>query len=625
MQPLMKSLLRRSRSLPVVCVLFFSVFYLFLRLCIGTELIYHYFEVSRRTPFFKTGWLFLWYCLSFPGGPTQYLAAFLTQLCYFPWIGALCITLVAWGTYRLTASLTGIAADSPWRAVCYVPAILILMICGRYENPLSMGVAVLVVALFSVLYEKLSPRLGQARAILFLIFSGILYYIASSATLVFVVLAALYESFNRRKPFFSGFYLLLGPAVCWLLGSFLFKLDDSDLYLYSIPFVPIKQILQKEKWARLFEWALLASIPAIVLIHSAFSVLCSAFRLKKREMQNANLTGDVPNWVIQAVLLALIAIPGVLLSCDWKVKGTLQVSYFACRRMWPQVLAVVRKGSLKRYFPFCNNSVNRALYYTGRLGDEMFAYPQDYKASDLVFYKFPRGSIISMEQAEVCLDLGMVNVAEEVAYEFLAGTDGSPHILKQLALINIVKGQTETAKVYLGALTRNLAYRREARDMLRRLEDDPRLERDERIQYLRRVSMSRDIAYVDYNEGDWLEELLGRNKHNKMAFEYLMAHYLLNRNLDKFIENLPRLDDFGYKDIPLHYQEAILLYIGITRKDVDIGRKGINVAVKEQYDKINEIGRNMSNNTKLLRKVLAQKFGDTYFFYFTFGFSEPLK
>lgn len=619
--------------MPVVCAVFFVAFYLFLLLYIGPQLIYHYFEISRKAPFFKTGWLFLQDCLSYPGGPSEYLAALLTQLCYFPWIGALCITLLALGIYRLTVSLVTIKQDSPWHVICYVPALLILMVCGRYENSLSTGVAVLVVVLFSVLYEKISPHLGPARLILFLIVCGIVYYIAGSTALIFVALAALSEFFNRRKPVFGVLYLLLGPAVCWLLGAYVFGLEASEVYLYSSPFIPIKQNLEKDKWARVFEEALFVVLPVVVLLVNSGRRLAetrsTSRQLRRRREKKSSIaqkTSDSlgpgrPKWVVQTALLALIAVPSVLLSFNLRAKRVIQVSYFTCQRMWPEVLAVARKGHLKPYFPFCNNAVNRALCYTGRLGDEMFAYPQDYRNSDLVFCQFQRGNVIFMERAEVCLELGLVNVAEEIAYEFLEGTDDSPFILKQLALINIVKGQIETARIFLRALSRNLAYGKEARDILRRLESDPQLERDEHIQYLRSIMVDQEYDYVTYDEGRWLEGLLRRNKHNKMAFEYLMAHYLLTKQLDKLVENLPRLDDFGYKSIPRHYQEAILLYIGTTRKDVDMGERGINAEIMKQYDEINRIGQNLNNNMELIRQAIEPKFGHTYFFYFTFGYS----
>lgn len=628
MQPTMKNLLGRERDLPVVSVLFFGAFYLFLHLFIKTELVYYHFETSCKRPFFKTGWIFLQDCLSYPGGPGQYLAAFLTQLLYYPWLSALCITLIAYGLFYFTVRLTRIPKDSFWRIVCFIPAILILMICGRYENPLSIAVAVLIVAFFSFLYEKISPHLGRFRVISFFIISGILYYVTGVAALVFIALAVLFEYFNRDKPLLACFYLLLGLAACWLVGSYVFKLEPNELYIYSNPFIRTRQNFDREKWAGIFEIILFIFIPIVVLLSLCIRKLPRDER-DSRQLQRSgesdNLLPDKYKWIMQTAILALIAGLSFILSFDLKAKRVLQVGYFTNLRKWPQVLDVVSKGSFKPYFPFCNNAVNRALYYTNRLGDEMFTYPQNYHNSDLVFCQFPRGNDLYMERAELCLDLGIVNVAEEVGLEFLPMTDNSPYILKQLALINIVKRQIETARVYLGALSKNLIYGREARDILQRLESEPELENDERIRYLRSVMMTSDQEYITYDEELLLNELLRRNRYNKMAFEYLMAHYLLSRQLDKLVENLPRLDDFGYENIPRHYQEAVVLYVGITRKEVDSGGRGIDTEIIDKYDEFLKIGRDMNNNKELMREVLARKFANTYFFYYMFGYSEMLQ
>ena len=133
--------------------------------------------------------------------------------------------------------------------------------------------------------------------------------------------------------------------------------------------------------------------------------------------------------------------------------------------------------------------------------------------------------------------------------------------------------------------------------------------------------MTNDLPFGIYNEGDWLEELLRRNKHNKMAFEYLMAHYLLTKQLDKFIESLPRLDDFGYKSIPRHYQEAIVLYIGTTRKNIDLGGRKMDAETVRRYNEINKIGEQFSHNADIAWRALAPRFGRTYYFYFIFGMS----
>jgi hypothetical protein len=260
------------------------------------------------------------------------------------------------------------------------------------------------------------------------------------------------------------------------------------------------------------------------------------------------------------------------------------------------------------------------LYYTGQLGDQLFACPQNYYTGDLIFSEVHGGNVVFMDRAEMCLELGLVNVAEKIAYEFLGGADDSPFILKQLATINIVKGQIETARVFLRALSRNLVYGKEAGDILQRLESDPLLEKDERIKHLRSVMMATDDIYGSYDE-TWLEELLQRNRYNKMAFEYLMAYYLMTKQLGKIAENLPRLDDFGYENIPRHYQEAIVLYMAMTKKNVDLGGRKISADTIKQYNDFNRIGEQVSYDGNVAWRALAPRFGRTYYFYFTFGVS----
>jgi hypothetical protein len=255
----------------------------------------------------------------------------------------------------------------------------------------------------------------------------------------------------------------------------------------------------------------------------------------------------------------------------------------------------------------------------------MFTFPQSQFDSELVFSQAQQGrmnyNVSYLERAEVCLDLGMVNAAEEIAYEFLKG----PCILKQLAWINLVRGQIESARIYLNALSRYPAYAGETHEMLRQLEQDPSLGRNERVQQLRKIMENNDLTYsvFNYDEENWLKELLRCNKNNKMAFEYLMGHYLLNRQIDKFVENLPRLDDFGYKNIPRHYQEAILLYMGITQKNVNMGARAMDSEIINQYNEFNNFGRNPAyRDREIARQKLEPKFGQTYFFYFTFGYSK---
>ena len=229
--------------------------------------------------------------------------------------------------------------------------------------------------------------------------------------------------------------LLLGLAACWLLGTYVFKLEPNELYIYSNPFIRTQQNLDKEKWARIFEIILFVSVPIVFLLSpgsrksaqgEGISRQLKRSRGRESTAISDNLLSEKYKWIVQTAILTLIALSGVIFSLDLRSRRVLEVGYFTNHRKWSRVLEVAQKGSLQPYFPFCNNAVNRALYYTGRMGDEMFTYPQDYRNSDLVFCHFPRGNDLYMERAELCLDLGLVNVAEEVGSDFLSMTDNSP-------------------------------------------------------------------------------------------------------------------------------------------------------------------------------------------------------
>jgi hypothetical protein len=616
---------------------FFGAAYLFLFFAVKTELIYYYFQMRGKSADFRTGAEFLLDCISYPGGPAQYLAALFTQLCYFPWLGPLFIILLAWGLYRFTVILLNISPENPLRIVCYVPAFLILMKCGRYENPLGLNTALLFVMLITVLYQKISASLGRLRFVLFLLSSLIIYCLAGGAGLIFVVLAVLFELFEKRKPVSSIAFLIAGAAVCWLSGAFLFRLDSGDSFLSLIPYIHFLQFKRQEIFSRFIDIILLGFLPAAVLLKYTGIAISSnrkgktcperSRRIKNRKSAQLQLVAvNIPGWAVRTVLLILIGVPAVVFPFNWQAKRILQMNYYANRKMWPEVLEIARKGALKKYFPYCTNAVNRALFYTGRLGEEMFSFPQKQSDYDLVFNRELLRNISNLERPQLCLDLGMLNAAETIAYNFLSPSNGNPGTIKQLAQINLVKGQIDTARIYLNALSRYPAYAKEAVYMLHNIEQDPLLERDQLIQSLREIMIENEFVFFGFDEELWLKDLLRKNKNNKMAFEYLMAYYLLNCRLDKFVENLPRLDDLGYKYIPRHYQEAVLVYKSITQKNIDLGGREINPEIVNQFNQISEIVNNPDNSNleTLKRKLspLSPKLGATYFFYYLFGSNE---
>ena len=64
-----------------------------------------------------------------------------------------------------------------------------------------------------------------------------------------------------------------------------------------------------------------------------------------------------------------------------------------------------------------------------------------------------------------------------------------------------------------------------------------------------------------------LNRMVKEHPDNRIAFEYLMAFYMINKDLRNFMKCIPVMEKIGYRNIPVSYQEAILYIIGLNDKD----------------------------------------------------------
>jgi len=319
-------------------------------------------------------------------------------------------------------------------------------------------------------------------------------------------------------------------------------------------------------------------------------------------------------WVIESCLLLVIAGSTVLPANDNKLKTLLEVDYYAYHRMWPQILEAYHRHPNSF---FIVNAVNRALYYTGRLSSDMFSYPQH---PDTLFLTSKRHVSAFWKKADVFIDLGVPNMAESALIESMIRLKERPQILKRLAFISMVKADSGAARVYLGALSKTLFHADWANDYINSLESDPSLSTNDLIQHLRDMMMETDYGFTNYIPERILLALLEKNRKNHMAFEYLMAWYLLTGQLDKFVQNLDRLDDFDYAQIPRNYEEAILIYEVLTGSKVDLKGRQITQSTYQRARDFSDISNRLrgSNEVQAMHAT-APYFGDTYFFYYNFG------
>ena len=214
--------------------------------------------------------------------------------------------------------------------------------------------------------------------------------------------------------------------------------------------------------------------------------------------------------------------------------------------------------------------------------------------------------------------MGNVDYAEKLASEFLVDKGGAGIVLEKLAWINIIKEQESTARIYLNALKKNLIYRDRADSMLSSLKSG--FVPDEAA-YIHRVN-----SYIRRNGNarlnresieEMLTGLLEQNPGNRMAFEYLMACYLLAGQLDNIAANIERLDQLGYQDVPTLYEEAMLIYYGSRGQKLNLNELNIKRQTIERHRRFVQLCNSMqAHNQQVVLQRLISEFGTSYFFYY---------
>ncbi|MHC4739878.1 MAG: DUF6057 family protein, partial [Planctomycetota bacterium] len=295
------------------------------------------------------------------------------------------------------------------------------------------------------------------------------------------------------------------------------------------------------------------------------------------------------------------------------------VDYYAFHKMWPQTLEAAHRHPTNNFYVV--HAANRALYHTGRLGYDMFSYPQ---YPDTFFLPPKKTTEGYWQKFDTYIDLGLISRAEHALTISLDEFGERPTILKRLALVNIIKGNIDTARIYLGALSKTLFDAHWADDYLNRCEQAQNLLINDRIQYLRLSMSEKDYGSLSFINEDLMFHLLEKNRQNQMAFEYMMARYLLDAKLDNFAQNLYRLEDFNYSEIPRLYEEAIL-YMLTSGKNLELRGRRITAESQRRFTDFINIYNRYGGDKYAALNEMRKNYGDSYLFYSLYGFSGAEK
>ena len=232
------------------------------------------------------------------------------------------------------------------------------------------------------------------------------------------------------------------------------------------------------------------------------------------------------------VTLASFALVAVVMgslvwkNANFKAEKVMQYGFMACHQQWNRILETINVEKP-------NNQIgvtvqNLALAMHGLLLDHMFEYNQNGIAGLLPDVKTDATS--PLPTAEAFYQLGMINVAQRTVFEAqeaILDFQKSGRCYKRLAQTNLINGSYEVARKYLAALQKTLFYRDWANETLPLLGNEEAIAKHPEYGRLRQSAYKEDYYFSDHVTPEMLESLYFSNTDNRLAYQYLLAYYML--------------------------------------------------------------------------------------------------
>ncbi|MDR1866217.1 MAG: DUF6057 family protein [Bacteroidales bacterium] len=540
-------------------------------------------------------------CLSKPGGLSEYLGSFFTQFYYFPIIGTLEIILATVAVlllFRFACKRAGNADNLFF--IFFIPAVLLSMSFVDIHFRMSFVSGILIALSAFGWYVALKPPLRYYAG---WIAVPAVYFAAGGNVWLLLSLISVHE---LLKPGGSGKLYPVFLVLCAALISYLSWLFVYDVTLREACFAltPVNF-----RFPTAGNTALWLSFPVLY-------AACTATARKTDRRKAATWKTAVVSCVSVIVLTAA----ATRLTYDKRSEILGRMTREVQHGNWEQAL------ELGMGYPTKNRLIcyltNIALYETGQMPHRMFHVRQLGPAGLFLDRDMTYPTLWHL--GEVYYRLGMIPEAEHCAFEALVTSPDEPNAqaLQRLATTCLIRRDTALFRKYAALFDHAPMYGkwiRQQRLYLNSSLADPSF----RIPGAPAVCRCADF-FIDYRyPAAILQQLLRSCPEHRMAFEYLMAFHLLYKDIAGAKECMDAYyAGFSYPSIPVHYEEALLIYENTAGTDSDFAAQyPVSPATRRRFDEYIQAFK-AAQGSRRNYEHLEKKFANTYWFYV--HFTEPV-
>ena len=471
----------------------------------------HHLHYQEQFQLFLFDSNYAWDIVRLPGGLADLLGRFCTQFFLYAWTGAFIIGLLLSAVQLLTLRL----AKWGWLyGLTFVPSFLLWFFLLD-ENALLGGVwAVLITLLVSWGFDKLS---GTLRNVLLFVAIPVLYWVVGPISILLFLLQGL--RMKSQKWYYGVFALW---AVMIVVLAFYVPVQTESLW-YGIHYHRYPMQFPTLLW--------IATLSVFVL-----PLLTLPPKLSTLTSNPSPLT-----LILFGVVAACLG--GLVWSnANFKAEKIMRYDFMARHQQWNRILETINEE-------MPNNQIgvtvqNLALGMRGVLAEQGGKYRQNGIAGLLP--DVDRDATSPLPTAEAFYQLGMINVAQRTVFEAqeaILDFQKSGRCYKRLAQTNLINGNYEVVCKYLTALQKTLFYSDWANETMALLGDEKAIASHPEYGHLRKSAYKENFYFSDHVTPEMLESLYFGNKDNRLAYEYLIAYYMLTGDRDryaKFIQTIKK-------------------------------------------------------------------------------------
>jgi len=536
-----------------------------------------------------------------PGGLSRYLGSFITQFYYYPVAGCIIIATVLSAVYLLFYHICrSCGAIGRMFFMPFIPAVLLMMsfVSIHFDMSVAVGLLFALAGIRWYIAMPLPVRYGAGPTLF-----TVIYFIAGGNALLLPVMILIFEITSVRNPkekkqqqkilgkFLYLLLLLVWSALLpWISRLMLYTVSAGEAYFALTPgsFL-FPTIVNKTLWF---------SFPVLYLIWRLVAGKISQWNISSWKLL-------VPNCLLVAVMMVW----GAYSSNDRRAEMLNRMAFDLQRGDWDSVM------DMGRVFPGSNRLVcyftNIALAESGQMPYRMFQYRQIGVAG--LFLDWQQTYFASWYHGEIHYRLGMTAEAEHSAFEALVSVPKEPNAatLRRLVITNIERRDSITACKYLKFFDNSFAYRKWAQQQRAHLASAMA---DSTFHIPGTPTPSRHKNFfIAYQQPDYsLFMLLEANPGHRMAFEYLMSYYMLQKDVEMVkwcMDNY--FGNFDYPGIPVHYEEALIVYHNAMQEDDDFfNHYPVSRVTRDRFERYAQ-GVRTAQSSKRQFDMFEKQFGNT--------------